>query len=158
SLVNVAAGRFVSAREAWIGGAVWCGLGLMATVALFFRLFAYRGPATFRRRTVLGILLLGITGLDIVPNALLWLMYSRGLADTILPTVEWWNEQIDGFTWTALWEAHHLAGLLSVLIAFLLLSEAPRREGARRWKHAIVAGVALASSFGDSIDIGFVFG
>jgi hypothetical protein len=158
SLVNVAGGRFVSAREAWIGGAVWCGLGLIAAVALFFRLFAYLGPSTFRRRTALGILLLGVTGLDIVPNALLWFMYSKGLADTILPSVEWWNEQIDGFTWSALWEAHHLAGLLSVLIAVLLLSEAPRREGATRWKYAIVAGVALASSFGDSIYIGFVFG
>jgi hypothetical protein len=158
SLVNVAGGRLVSAREAWIGGAVWCGLGLMAVVALFFRLFAYHGEATFRRRTMLGILLLGVTGLDIVPNALLWFMYSKGLADTILPTVEWWNEQIDGFTWTALWEAHHLAGLLSVLIAFLLLSEAPRREGGTRWTYAIAAGVALASSFGDSIYIGFVFG
>jgi hypothetical protein len=158
SLANVAGGRLVSARAAWIGGALWCGLGLMAVVALFLRLFAYRGPATFQRRAMLGILLLGVTGLDIVPNALLWFMYSKGLADTILPTVEWWNEQIDGFTWTALWEAHHLAGLLAVLIAFLLLSEAPHREGGARWKYGIAAGVALASSFGDSIYIGFVFG
>jgi hypothetical protein len=130
----------------------------MATVALFLRLYAYRGPATFRRRATLGILVLGITGLDILPNSLLWFLYSKGLADTILPTVEWWNEQVDSFTWTALWEAHHLAGLLAVLTAFLLLAEAPRRQGFARWKYAIAAGIALASSLGDSIYIGFVFG
>ena len=130
----------------------------MSTVALFLRLFVWQGPGNFRRRAVIGILLLGVTGLDILPNALLWFLYSKGLANSILPTVEWWNEQIDGFTWTALWEAHHLAGLLSVLIAFLLLREAPQREGLERWKYVAAAGIALASSFGDSIYIAFVFG
>ncbi len=158
SLVNVAWRSLVDARQAWIGGAVWCGLGLMATIALFFRLFVYQGAETLRRRTLIGILLLGVTGLDILPNMLLWFLYSKGIVNAIYPTVEWWNEQIDSFTWTALWEAHHLAGLLSVLMAFLLLWEAPQREGVARWKYAGVAGVALASSFGDSIYIGFVFG
>jgi hypothetical protein len=157
-LVNVLGSRFFGAREAWIAGALWCGLGLMATVALFFRLFAWRGPETFRRRAAIGIALLAVTGLDVIPNALLWFMYNVGAADTILPTVEWWNEQIDSFIWTALWEAHHLAGLISVLVAFLLLCEAARHTGRTRWSYAAIAGVALASSFGDSIYIAFVFG
>ena len=69
SMVDVAGGAFVGARHAWIGGVIWCGAGFMALVALFFRLIAYRGPETFRRRTLVGILLLGVTGLDILPNA-----------------------------------------------------------------------------------------
>jgi hypothetical protein len=154
SLVDVAGDAFVGPRHAWIGGAIWCGAGLLATIALFFRLIAYQGPATFRRRTLIGILLLGVTGLDILPNAAGWVMFSTPLR----PTVEWWNEQVDGFTWTALWEAHHLAGLVACLMAFLLLWEAPRHAGAARWKHACVAGIALASSVGASIYIAFVFG
>jgi hypothetical protein len=72
--------------------------------------------------------------------------------------VEWWNEQVDGFTWTALWEAHHLVALVACLMAFLLLWEASRHTGVRRWKYACVAGIALASSVGASIYIAFVFG
>lgn len=158
SMVDVAGGALVGPRHAWIGGAIWCGAGFLALIALFLRLFAYRGPETFRRRTLIGILLLGVTGLDILPNALLWAMYSKGLLATVAPTVEWWNEQVDGFTWTALWEAHHLAGLVACLMAFLLLWEAARRTGAKRWQYAAVAGVALASSVGASIYIAFVFG
>lgn len=158
SMVDVAGGALVGPREAWIGGAIWCGAGFLATVALFFRLAVYQGPETFRRRTLIGVLLLGVTGLDILPNALLWRMYSTGLTPSILPTVEWWNEQVDGFTWTALWEAHHLAALVACLMTFLLLSEAPRHAGVARWKYACAAGVALASSVGASIYIAFVFG
>ena len=64
ALVDLAGGTLVTARHAWIAGTVWCGFGLMAVVALYFRLLSYRGPATFRRRAIAGILLLGVTGLD----------------------------------------------------------------------------------------------
>jgi hypothetical protein len=158
SMVDVAGGAFVSARHAWIGGVIWCGAGFLAVVALFFRLIAYRGPETFRRRTLVGILLLGVTGLDILPNAFYWLTYSMGLTGFIPPSLEFWNEQVDGFTFTALWLAHSMAALIACLIAFLLLWEAPRRTGASRWKYAAVAGIALASSVGGSIYIAFVFG
>jgi hypothetical protein len=158
SMVDVAGGAFVGARHAWIGGTIWCGAGLMALIALFFRLIAYRGPETFRRRTLIGILLLGVTGLDILPNALLWVTYSMGLTGFIPASLEWWNEQVTGFTSSALWEAHYVAALIACLTAFLLLWEAPRRTGAARWKYAAVAGIALASSVGAGIYITFVFG
>jgi hypothetical protein len=158
SMVDVAGGAFVGARHAWIGGTIWCGAGFLALVALFFRLVAYRGPETFRRRTLVGILLLGVTGLAILPNAFVWVMYSKGLAQSIPPSLEWWNEQVDGFTWTALWQAHTLGALIACRTAFLLLWEAPRHTGARRWKYAALAGIALASCVGISIYVAFVFG
>jgi len=160
SMVDVAGGAFVSARHAWIGGVIWCGAGFLALIALFFRLVAYRGPETFRRRTLIGILLLGVTGLDILPSALLWTVYSKGLVGIIPSSVELWNQQsqVDGFTSTALWEAHYLAALIACLISFLLLLEAPRHTGAGRWKYAALAGIALASSVGTGIYIAFVFG
>src|SRR5580692_2894689 len=151
SMVDVAGGAFVGPRHAWIGGVIWCGAGFLALVALFFRLFAYRGPETFRRRTLVGILLLGVTGLDILPNAFYWVTYSMGLTGGIPPSIQFWNEQVDSFTFTALWQAHSLAALIACLIAFLLLWEAPRHTGADRWKYAAVAGIALASCVGASV-------
>jgi hypothetical protein len=158
SMVDVAGGAFVGPRHAWIGGAIWCGAGFLALVALYFRLIAYRGPETFQRRTLVGILLLGVTGLDILPNAFYWLTYAMGLTGFIPPSLEWWNEQVDGFTFTALWEAHYLSALVACLMAFLLLSEAPRHTGSGRWKYAALAGIALASTVGASVYIAFVFG
>ncbi len=158
SMADVAGGAFVGPRHALIGGTIWCGAGFLALVALFFRLIAYRGPETFRRRTLVGILLLGVTGLDILPNAFYWLTYSMGLTGAIPPYLESWNEQVGGFTYTALGEAHYLAALVVCLTAFLLLWEAPRHTGAGRWKYATVAGIALASSVGIGIYVAFVFG
>ena len=158
SMVDVAGGAFVGPRHAWIGGVIWSGAGFLALVALYFRLVAYRGPETFRRRTLVGILLLGVTGLDILPNIFYWWTYSQGLTGFIPASLEWWNEQVDGFTFTALWEAHYLAALTACLLTFLLLLEAPRHTGAGRWKYAALAGIALASSVGASIYIAFVFG
>ena len=40
AFVDLAGGPIVTARHAWIAGTVWCGFGLMAMVALYFRLFS----------------------------------------------------------------------------------------------------------------------
>jgi hypothetical protein len=127
ALVDLAGGSLVTARHAWIAGAVWCGFGLMAVVALYFRLFSYRGPASFRRRAITGILLLCVTGLDILPTAVLWVLQAAGM-HAVRASMEWWNEQVDGFVYTALWESHYLSGLIACLMAFLLLWAARRRR------------------------------
>jgi len=158
SLVDLAGGAAVSARQAWIAGAVWCGFGLMAAVALYLRLFWYRGPATFRRRALIAILLLGVTGLDILPIAGLWLLQAAGMHG-VLPSGEWWNEQVDGFVYTTIWESHYLAGLIACLMAFLLLWESTRRPTfANAARYAGLAALALASATGAAIYIVFVFG
>ena len=121
----------VTARHAWIAGTVWCGFGFMATVALYFRLFAYKGPESFRRRALTGILLLTVTGLDILPTAILWALQAAGM-HAVRPAMEWWNEQVDGFVYTALWESHYLSGLIACLTAFLILWAASASEGYAR--------------------------
>ena len=157
ALVNLAGGGLVSARHAWIGGTVWCGFGFMALVALYFRLFSYRGPATFRRRAITGILLLGVTGLDIVPTALLWALQAAGMRG-VLPSMEWWNEQVDGFVYTALWESHYLSALIACLMAFLILWDtASRLAIGTRIRQVLLAALALASAGGAAIYLGFVF-
>jgi len=158
ALVNRAGGALVSPRQAWIGGAVWCGFGFMALVASYFRLFCYRGPDTFRRRSITAIMLLGVTGLDILPTILLWGLQAAGMHG-VLPSMEWWNEQVDGFVYTALWEAHYLSGLIACLMAFLILWEASRQTAAgARVKFTVIGGIALASAGGASVYVSCVFG
>ena len=158
ALVTRVGGAVVSPRQAWIGGAVWCGFGFMALVALYLRLFWYRGPQNFRRRTITAILLLGVTGLDILPTILLWGLQASGMHG-VLPSMEWWNEQVDGFVYTALWEAHYFSGLVACLTAFLILWDASRQPGTgARIKHAVMGGIALASAGGASVYVSCVFG
>jgi hypothetical protein len=157
ALVDRAGGSLVTARDAWIGGAVWCGFGFMALVALYFRLFAYRGPESFRRRALTGILLLSVTGLDILPTAILWVLQSMGI-HAIRPAMEWWNEQVDGFVYTALWEVHYLCGLIACLTAFLILWHASSQPARVRVRYGLLAGLALATASGTAIYVAFVFG
>lgn len=158
SLVDQLGGRFVTPRHAWIGGIFWCGLAFMALVALYLRLFWYRGRATFPRRATLAILLLGSTGLDIIPTIFLWLLRATGMPSAVLPSLEWWNEQVDGFVWTSLWEAHHLAALIACFTAFLILGDAALQSRPRKLLYALLASAALASAAGSSVYISLVFG
>lgn len=158
ALVDLAGGSLVTARHAWIAGTVWCGFGLIALVALYLRLFSYRGPESFRRRAVTGILLLSVTGLDILPTAVLWLLQAAGM-HAIRPAMEWWNEQVDGFVYTALWESHYLSGLIACLMGFLILWGAARQTGiGARIQYVLLGGIALSTAFGASIYVAFVFG
>jgi len=150
----------IGARQAWIASVVWCGIGFMAVIALAFRTVFYRGPETFRRRALTGIVLAGATGLDILPAITGWIMHFQGMERAVQASIDWWNlgSQVCGFVSSALWEAHYLSGLVACITAFLLLWEGAREP---RWRarisHALVAGVALASALGMSIYVSFVF-
>jgi hypothetical protein len=157
SLAESAGGGSVSARQALIAGTCWCGTGLMALVALYLRLFAPARRARFRRRVWTALLLLLVTGLDIIPTALLLLLHAQGALGFVLPSVEWWNEHVDWFLYTTLWAPHALSSLLACFTGFLLLWKAPDVAGRRRLCYAGLAGLALASSVGESIYVAFVF-
>ena len=58
------AGAAIAPRHALIAGTVWCGLALMAIVPLYLRFFDPKGPEGIRRRSLIGVALLGVTGLD----------------------------------------------------------------------------------------------
>src|SRR5258706_2202379 len=71
ALVRQAGGLLVSARQAVIAGTLWSGIGLICVVPLYLRLFSPRAAADIARRSILGIALLGVTGLDILPALLM---------------------------------------------------------------------------------------
>src|SRR5689334_7333937 len=130
----------------------------MGIIALYLRFFSAEGQANLRRRLVAAFALLGVTGLDIVPTIPLVALYASGTTQMIFPSVEWWNEQVDGWIYTMLWEPHHLAGLIACLTAFLLLWRAPSEPGrGGLLKNSVLAGVAMATAAGSSIHVVFVF-
>ena len=158
SLAERVGNHGITPRQALMAGAFWCGVGLLALVALYLRLFSPGDPARFRRRSLIAVLLLSITGLDILPTLLLLALYARGAVAFVLPSVEWWNEHVDWFVYTALWAPHALGSLLAGLMGFLLLWKAPEeRRAGGLLRYALLGGAALASSIGTSIYVAFVF-
>ncbi len=158
SLVERTGKSSISPRQALVAGTFWCGVGLMALVALYLRLFSPGDPARFRRRALIATLLLAITGLDIIPTLFLLLLYAKGALPFLLPSVEWWNEHVDWFLYTALWAPHALSSLIAGLTGFLLLWKAPEtRSRGGLLRYCLPAGMALASCVGASIYVAFVF-
>jgi hypothetical protein len=150
SLAQRAGRGVISARLALFGGTLWCGLGLIAVLALYLRFADPDGPVRLRYRVGLAIALLGVTGLDLFPNLLL---LRNGV---VLADMEWWNEQVTSWVGTMLWVPHHLASLVACLTGFLLLWSAParRRDAVEA---AAVAGLCFASAVGCSVYVAFTF-
>jgi hypothetical protein len=158
SLVNQVPGSGLSARQAVIGGTFWAGIGLMALVLVYLRIFLPGNAAQFRRRALTSLLLLGITGLDIVPTLFFLSLYVRGLVPFLLPTGEGWNEPVHWFLFTTVWVPHTVAALIASFTGFLLVWHSGDARGTGPMlRYALPGGVALASSVGCSIFVTFVF-
>ncbi len=152
SFVERMGGATVNARSAVAASTVWCGYALMCLVALFLRFFDRRGADAIRRRSLIGIGLLAVTGLDILPTALTW------LRNEVLPEMEWWNEQVTSWTGTTLWNPHSTAALVCGLMGFLIVWHAVESRESMRGRaiNAVLAGVAFASMTGCSIYVAIV--
>jgi hypothetical protein len=153
SLVNQLGGALVSSRQAIIGGTLWSGLGLIASVPLYLRFVHPAGARDIHRRSLLGIALLAVTGLDLLPN----LMLDIGKAP--LPDPEWWNNQISSWTTSVLCVPHHTAALIAGLMGVLIIWNYAQADTPWiRTAWMAVAGLCLATCVGSSIYVGFVFG
>jgi len=140
----------LSPRCVVYSGVVWCGLGLMCLIALGLK-FLMRVQTDIERKTLLGVGLLCVTGLDLLPN--LYIGFTRRLW---LDDMELWNEQITSWVGSSLWVPHHVAALIACFVAFLLLRH---QADAQRWATGpvIVAGMAFASAAGMSVYVTFTF-
>jgi len=150
ALVHRVAGRIIDARQAFIAGTIWCGIGLMATVVLYIRFFRIKA------RAAAAIALLGVTGLDIVPALFFLALAKGGVIAALPPSLEWWNDQVDGWLYSILWEPHYVSGVIACLLGFLVISEA-RGSKAQLALSGAIAGLAFATSVGAAIYVAFVF-
>jgi hypothetical protein len=151
----------VNAREAFIAGTLWVGIGLIALIPLYLRLFGSASDLLQRdllRRSRIGIALLAVTGLDILPTLLMVWLFRAGLISGIPPSVEWWNDQVDGWLYTMLWEPHYICSLIACLTGFLVVWSLPDRSSRlQRTVSGFLAGAAFAGAVGCGIYVAMVF-
>lgn len=153
SLLNRIGAPAIGARQAVIAGSLWSGVALIGMIPLYLRFFATGAPSALWRRSLLGIGLLAVTGLDILPTVLL------ASAGAVYPSIEWWNTGAMAWVGAALWVPHHPAALIACLMGFLILWDASVNQSATRdcLLGAVVAGLAFATAAGTSIYVALVF-
>jgi hypothetical protein len=140
-------------RLTTLAGAAWSGIALASLVPLYLKHFCAETTA-LRRKSVIGIALLAVTGLDLIPT-ILYFCFDH----TILADMEWWDgQQVTSWLDSLLWVPHHVAGLVACLIAFLVLWNVPRDASWNtRARASMIAALGFASAAGLSVYITFTF-
>ena len=160
SLVDILGGAFISSRHAVLGSIMWGEVSLLLILLIYLKrqgtsLVAGLLPKHYKW----GLLLLLVTGLDIIPALSGYVIQlNNEYANVLAPSIEWWNEQVSSWMNVILWVPHHLVALICCLFAFLLINERFRVENARQNPASLllVSVFALASAFGMSIWVAFV--
>jgi hypothetical protein len=107
-----------------------------------------------RKKSVIGIALLAVTGLDLIPYAAM-----AATLHTLPGDMEWWNpNQVSSWFGSLLWVPHHVAALTACMAGLLVLSSVCEEDSLRQrgWA-AVLAGLALASAAGLSVYVTFTF-
>jgi hypothetical protein len=147
-------GAIVTGRIAVIAGTLWSGIALLAVVSLYARFFRREKAGNRDRQVLVAVALLGVTGLDIVPIAMIILFTRR-----IVPSSDWWNEAIASWVNSVTWQPHSIVALVACATGLLVVWDGAKRQ--ERWvriSNTVICGVAFASAFGLSIYVTFVFG
>ena len=140
----------VDPRQAMYGGTIWAGIALMSLIAISLRFFV-GARERLARKALIGCSLLLVTGLDILPTALLFVR-SR----IVTPDMEWWNVQITSWVDALLWTPHHILGVLACMVGLLVLRQ-PAATKFQRAAAILIAGLAFASAVGLSVLATFTF-
>jgi hypothetical protein len=153
-LVDRFGGALVTGRIAVIAGALWSGIALLAVVSLYARFFRREMAGNRDRQVLVAVSLLSVTGLDIVPNAMICIFMRR-----LNATSEWWNEQVTSWINSVFWEPHTIVALVACATGLLVVWDGAKRpEPWVRISSTVICGVAFASAFGLSIYVTFVYG
>jgi len=158
SIVAQMGSPLVSGYTAMIASVSWCGLGLMATIALYLRLRDDESHANIWKSSLLGIGLLLISGVDVIP-ALSQMVTTRFATGGAYPNgdIEHWNEQITAWVGSVSWAPHHVAALIACLAGVMLIHSSRGQVFAKQIKAVAVTGLAFASAIGLSVYVTLVF-
>jgi len=143
----------LSARACFNASVFWSGVGLAAIIPLFLKYFSGE-TSGLRRKSVIGIALLAVTGLDLLPYAANTLRFH-----VFLPDMEWWDpNQVTSWVGSLLWVPHHVASLTACMAGLLVLSTIDEQNPLRQrvWA-AVLAAMAFASAAGLSVYVTFTF-
>jgi hypothetical protein len=143
----------LSAKACFDASVFWSGVGLASLIPLFLKHFCGESE-NLRSKSLIGIALLCVTGLDLLPYAAQVHRYHM-----LLPDMEWWDtNQVSSWLGSLLWVPHHVASLTACMVGLLVLSiieeKTPFRDSA--WA-AVIAALAFASAAGLSVYVVFAF-
>lgn len=143
----------LSAKACLNASVVWSGLGLASTIPLFLK-YVLDEREHLRAKSVIGIALLGVTGLDLIPYAAVTISSRAWLAD-----MEWWDpNQVTSWLGSLLWVPHHVASLTACMSGLLVLSAIDEESSIRQRVWAtVISALAFASAAGLSVYVTFVF-
>lgn len=148
----------ISARYVLYGSSVWAGFCLAALIPVYLKDFIGI-KQQLRRKSVVGIMLLAVTGLDILPTIYEFIRARFTYAD-----MEWWDTvQVTSWEDALLWVPHHVAALVACFIGFLCLwsirTNQARAEAAppTRVAAVIFAALSFAAAAGLSVYVTFTF-
>ena len=140
-------------RAVFIASCVWSGFALAALIGLYLKHFLVPGEL-LRRRFLLSISLLMVTGLDICVH--FWNVFF--LHGSLPGDLEWWSAgQITSWLDSLLWVPHHIASMVCCMCALLLAWMAGKDRAHSHTASIALIAAALASAFGLSIYIAFAF-
>jgi len=143
----------LSAKACLNASVFWSGLGLASTIPLFLK-YVLDEREHLRAKSVIGIAVLGVTGLDLLPYATIVISSRAWFAD-----MEWWDpNQITSWMGSLLWVPHHVASLTACMSGLLVLSAIDEESLLRQraWA-AVLSALAFASAAGLSVYVTFTF-
>ena len=161
SLVEQIGGDLLTPRHAVLGGIAWSPICLIAITYLFIKQFGRHVlPHLDKKQYLFILLLLGVTGLDLIPVLSRTVILGVvGRTSYVVPSLEWWNEQISSWFSASIWVPHHLGGLIATLFVFIAIEEYRSQHGSAQ--SFIILGLlcslSLASALGMSIWVTLVF-
>lgn len=158
SIVDQFGGNWIDSRAALIAGDAWCGLALMATIALYLRLRSHEGGIRAWKSALVGASFLAISGLDVIP-ALTSMIVSRYSNGFVQPAgdLEHWNEQITAWVGSLFWVPHHVAAMIACLVGLLLFQYVNSGTYYRPGSTVLMVGLSFASAIGLSTWVAIIF-
>ena len=163
SLVDQLGGAWIPARAAVQAGSIYVGLAIAGLIVVFTNLLQGRTwfPGSARHNATLGWILLGVTGLDLIPWTFLHLIhrfFQLGPGGGV--SLEHWNEQVTAWMGAVVMSPHHPAALVMGFTAILLLVRLcdGGLTGWRWWIYVALIGVAMSSAAGVSLYVTMALG
>ncbi len=143
----------ISAKACLNASVFWSGLGLASVIPLFLKYFLGE-TEHLRGKSVVGIALLAVTGLDLLPYAAAVAIYHVFPGD-----MEWWDpNQVTSWLGSLLWVPHHVAALTACMAGLLVFSAIDETSSRQQQMWAVgICGLAFSSAAGLSAYVAFTF-
>lgn len=158
SVVDKIGGAWVDAQAAMTASVAWCGLCLIATIALYLRLRYKAGEVKVWQLSIFASQLLLVSGLDIIPVLALLLKSKLTLGHMVFEgRIEGWNMPIMDWIGGLMWVPLHVSSMLACLTGLMLFLYTYDKDRRQQFIAACIAGIAFASAVGLSVWITFAF-